>query len=208
MAIKYKCIKTLETDNDLEQIEEHIVVADKQKTNTGLVPHAFMMFGEIIINTTLASLSYKQWKGGDETAKIIFDETMELLADGYYKNGSYFEQVANDTDNSQLFSLLGYRSYKTRESIDKAPITVFNTNILGVLLFILKAFKKVKCYNVEGTILTDGVMGTPVVFPSMPKSKANVEGFVSGALYLVRTQAIFTNGNKGDWTPYFKIRVA
>jgi len=86
MAIKHKCIKTPESDKDLEIIEEHIVVADKQKLNTLLVPDAFMMFGDIILNTTLASSSYKQWKGGDETAKIIFDETMALLADGYYRN--------------------------------------------------------------------------------------------------------------------------
>ena len=42
MQNKYKCIKTLESDNYLEQIEEHIVVADKQKLNTLLVPHAFI----------------------------------------------------------------------------------------------------------------------------------------------------------------------
>ncbi|MEI6821635.1 MAG: hypothetical protein WCL51_06845 [Bacteroidota bacterium] len=207
MALKYKNKKTVPDGTHLEKIEWHKSTADKQKLHTLLVPDAPMSFVDKTALAIKAETNYNLWKGGDNVAKITFKKTMIELQDGTYVNGVYFETVANDTDNAELFELLGYESYKTPAKAEKALINVYNTNILGVLLFILKAFLKTKFYNVEGMMKTGDVWGAVQDFPVLPTSNDTSSGFVSGALYLVRTQPVFTNGKKGEWTPWFEIRV-
>ncbi len=207
MQKKFRNIKTVPKGSNSAKIQSHTNAANLQEKSTLLVPTAPMSFTQIRALVVIAVLNFNLWKNGSKPAKILFKKAMKDLQDGYYNNGVYYETVANDTDNAELFALLGYESYKTVVRKVKASIHVENTSILGVLFFILRAFRGIKCYNIEGTIIDGDVMGTPVMFPILTKSTGTVAGFVSGAKYLIRAQAVFAGGRLGEWTDYFTIRV-
>ncbi|MEI6822877.1 MAG: hypothetical protein WCL51_13160 [Bacteroidota bacterium] len=208
MLNKYiKCKKRPKKGTFLERIEAHRVAAAKQKANTLLVPIAVMMFALIITNATTAEALYNAWKNGDEPSKTAFLNIMAVLDDGYYKNGVYYEVIANETSNNELFVLLGYQPYKIAVNPEKNEISVINTDVKGELEFDLRNYKKVKSFDVQGRIITDGVVGDTKGFPSLTECKGTVAGFESGALYQVRTRPSFTNGKKGEWSPWVEIRI-
>ncbi len=207
MADKYfKCIKRIKGTH-LEKLEGHKNAGNKQKENTLLVPDAPDQYADIIIRADKGLVYYNNWKDGDKNAKISFYDTMDSLDRGYYENGVNFEQVANTTSNHLLFGLLGYKPYKTTVTPEKKEISVVNTDVMGELEFDLRTYNKVKGFDVQGRIITDGVIGATIGFPSLTECKGTVVGFESGALYQVRTRPSFTNGKKGEWSPWVEIRV-
>ena len=208
MTLKYRYKKTLAKKgmSHSKRIDAYENVANLQKICSELVPDAPQLFSVILALIIKARLNLELWQNGSKTAKTTFLNTMILLKDGYFKNGMYFESVANDTDNAELSTLLGYELYAVTVKPSKAPLTITNTVFLGVLYFVILANKKAKFYNIEVTLVTDGVNGTPVMFPSLYKASGNVAGFTSGAKYLIRVQAMLTNGDVSEWTPYVAIR--
>ena len=207
MAKKFRNKKTVPKGSNSAKIQSHTNAANLQEKSTLLVPAAPMMFTQIRALVVIAVLNFNLWKNGSKPAKILFKKAMKDLQDGYYNNGVYYETVANDTDNEELFALLGYEPYQIGVKKGRASIHVENTSILGVLFFILKTFRGVRCFNIEGTIIDGDVMGEPKMFPILTKSTGTVAGFVSGAKYLIRAQAVFAGGRLGEWTDYFTIRV-
>jgi len=209
MTLKYRYKKTLAKKglSHADRIDAYENAGTLQKINTELVPDAPQLFSEIGVTVIKARVNLELWQNGSKPAKTTFLNCMITLKDGYYKNGMYFESVANDTDNAELNDLLGYELYAKTVKPPKAPLTITNTVFLGVLYFVILAIKRAKFYNIEVTLVTDGVSGTPVLFPSLYKASGNVAGFTSGAKYLIRVQAILTNGNVSEWTPYVAVRV-
>ncbi len=209
MTLKYRYKKTLATKgkSHADLLDEYEKAGNLQKDHTILVPDAPMPFGDIQTNVTKGRSVLELWQNGSKPAKITFKNTMLILKDGYYKNGINFESVANDTDNAELSALLGYELYAVIVKPEKAPLTITNTVLLGVLYFVILASKKAKFYNIEVTLVIDGVNGKPVMFPSLYKSFGNVAGFTSGAKYLIRVQAVLTKGEFSEWTPYVAVRV-
>ena len=129
---------------------------------------------------------------------------LRQLALMYYVNGEYYEKRAVELNDPSMVLDLGYRFYDIRIPFSKPPIDVRNTKVIGDLLVIVKKVDDTRYYMIESTLAsTNEVVKNDVIGTATGEV---VHGFVSGELYLIRSQAVSMSGEKSKWTPYFVIR--
>jgi len=208
MDIEYRLIKTLPRVKAMEIIM--IMINSANKIEEQIIRIPFIPFGALAIRQVIkrALKNYAKRSSPKGVWKIIFTECMTQFANMYYANGQYIETTAYNAKDRKLISDLAYKTHKKREHFVRSPIKIENTNRLGFLKIELKAGKKVSFYMVECIKIVDNVLSKPIVCESMQTSTETIGGFESGALYMIRARPVFTKKRKGNWTPYFQIRVS
>jgi hypothetical protein len=142
------------------------------------------------------------------------DHTQSAVAHGFEKElHACFKQNARDTEKQAIIlndltlpAKVGHELIAERPPIVIPPIFFKNTNIIGIMDYRVKAHPNAYNYLFEiNQINEDGS-----IFSTTERQLTNasgiMDGFVSGAKYLIRCQPIFLDNAKGEWTEYFDIR--
>ena len=130
---------------------------------------------------------------------------LKMLAIMYFANGEFYESQAILLNDPSMILDLGYKYYVPRKLKGKLPLEVRNTDVDGELFALPKGVDGARYYNMEcctsgsDTILRSDIIGTA--------NGEIVKGFTSGDLLMFRSHAVFMDGTKGEFTPYFTIRV-
>ena len=142
------------------------------------------------------------------------DHTQTAVAHRYEDEiREYFRQNSRDTEkqakiNSDptLPAMVGHEVLAARTPVVIPDIYFENTNIIGTMDYRVKSSENVYNYNFEITRLNEDGTVFSVIERQMTNASGAMDGFVSGAKYMIRCQPIFTRNVKGEWTEYFEIR--
>ncbi|MEI6821369.1 MAG: hypothetical protein WCL51_05510 [Bacteroidota bacterium] len=137
------------------------------------------------------------------TVAHIFEKQIRAC---YKQNSRDTEKQANINNDSTLPVEVGHELIADKKPKVIPDIFFKNSTIIGIMNYRVKAFSKCYNYNFEITQLSkDGTIFSTIE-RQMTNAKGIMDGFVSGAMYMIRCQPIFTNNEKGEWTEYFEIR--
>ena len=124
----------------------------------------------------------------------------------YKQNARDTEKQANINNDPTLPGEVGHELIADKKPKVIPDIFFKNSTIIGIMDYRVKAFIKCYNYNFEITQLNEDNTIFSTIERQMTNAKGIMDGFVSGAMYMIRCQPIFTNNVKGEWTEYFEIR--
>jgi hypothetical protein len=150
----------------------------------------------------------------DAMVAALDDHTQSAVAHGFEKQlRAFYKQNARDTekqaiinDDPTLPAKVGHELFADRPPIVIPDIFFKNTNIIGTMDYRIKANTLAYDYNFEITQLNEDDSVLLVTERKMTNASGKMDGFVSGAKYMIRCQPIFANNVEGEWTEYFEIR--
>lgn len=118
------------------------------------------------------------------------------------------EQVTNETGDITIPDLLGFTILGPKTPIYIPDLAVDNTSILGNLHFRVKAVDLRLVYAIECTQLAEDDSIILITERILSNAMGDLDGFVSGAKYMFRAQAIFSGNRRSAFTDYVIIRVS
>ncbi len=144
----------------------------------------------------------------------VDDHTQAAVAHGYENEiREFFRQNARDAEKQAkilndptLPAKVGHELLADRAPVVIPDIYFENTNIIGTMDYRVKFNTNAYNYNFEVTQLNEDGTVFSVVERQMTNASGIMDGFVSGAKYMIKCQPIFVNNAKGEWTDYFDIR--
>ena len=171
------------------------------------------IINEVITNTlTYKGVDYKEELTLLRTAKSnhatkTVKAIIEKLSYMYRVNGYDLEKIINATNNPSLAELFGYTLTSTTKTVNKASIEVLNDVNVGVVLYILLAIYGAHGYNIECTLVSETGGEDVVTIRKVVKANGNLDGFISGAKYRFRAQAVLSNTEVSEFTPSVELRI-
>ena len=205
MDINKKVKKVIEGDREGDIILESEAAANLQTANITKIPD--VEFTKVLILAVVLSAKKEYFDAIRHVpgAALRLAILLKQLANMYFVNGEYYEKQAILLDDPSMILDLGYKYYKPRKAISKLPLEMRNTDIDGELFALPSFVEGTRYYNLECTVSgTDTVSRTDIIKNSKGE---NVAGFTSMDLLMFRSQPVFMDGTKGEFTPYFTIRV-
>ncbi len=125
----------------------------------------------------------------------------------YKINAVDVEKEINATNNPGLADLLGWVLSNYGGGQNKLPIDVINDVIIGDVLYVLLAVNGAHSYNIECTLISETGDADIVTIRNVIASHGNMTGFVSGAKYRYRSQAVLGNNLFAEFTPAVELRI-
>ena len=169
-------------------------------------------FDDIVVEGLVDSIEddEKLSQDGDMAATKRFHLNLELFSEMYYQNGLYCEEKDNLAGNTNLSTLLKYKEQLPHGPQNKPSARGENTNIKGMLKIILLCIKVANHYDIYGALVSDldGSIGVAEKIGLIGKATGNCKGFISGGKYSVYAIPVDSNGNEGEPTASFIIRVS
>ena len=204
MDANLKVKKTMPSDREADMLLDSEIIAALQDENIDKIPKVPYTKAMIMLVVIAAKKVYSNshYRKGGSTMKIL--AFLRQLALMYYVNGEYYERRAIELNDPSMILDLGYRYYDVRIAYSKPPIDVRNTNVIGDLLVIVKKVDNTRYYLIESILASTN---EKVKSDIIGKATGEViHGYISGELYLIRSQSVSMDGEAGKWTPYFVIR--
>ncbi len=147
-------------------------------------------------------------KKGDTAATARYKANLAKFADMYYQNGLYVEDKINLAHDNDLALKLGYIIQKTTGPHNRAAASGENTSTKGVIKVRVIKVGVTNHYDIYGQIVTDEGMEVAVKIGILGKTTGLVKNLISGAKYSVYAIPVDSNGNEGEPTTAFIIRVS
>ena len=141
--------------------------------------------------------------GATSTAKAI-EKSMRYK---HKINAVDVEKEMNKTNNPGLAELLGFVQSNRGGSQNKAPIDVENDVIIGIILYVLLAIEGAHGYNMECTLIGENGKDDIITVRNIVSAGGKLDGFISGAKYRFRAQAVYSNTTVSDFTGYVELRI-
>ena len=205
MSYDNKVKKVIESDIEGDIILESEAVAGLQTANILKIPDVEFTKVMILVVVASAKKEYFDAQRHIPGAALRLERYLKQLANMYFVNGEYFERQAILLDDPSMILDLGYKYYAKRVLKGKLPLEMRNTDIPGELFALPKGHDGTRYYNLECTVSgTETVLRTDIIKDA---NGENVAGFTSLDLLMFRSQPVFMDGTKGEFTPYFTIRV-
>ena len=169
-----------------------------------------------MVSTCSSAQEYKQYEIGTPFIRNYppreykaFSQNWSIVQDRrgvmYFANGEFYESQAILLKDPSMILDLGYKYYVPRKLKGKLPLEVRNTEVDGELFAIPKGHEGTRYYSMECCASgTDTVLRTDMIGTANGEI---IRGFTSGDLLMFRSQPVFLDGTKGEFTPYFTIRV-
>ena len=175
--------------------------ADKIRKN--LMLGAFFTYKDTDYATEQALYRTAKINKATKTIKAI-DDKMRFM---YRINGFDLEKAINDNGNITLAETFGYTITNTSKGQNKVPIEVENGITPGQVLVILLAVFGAHTYNIECTQISETGGVDIVTVRSINFANATLEGFVSGAKYRFRAQAVLNDTTVSEFTAFVELRI-
>ena len=117
------------------------------------------------------------------------------------------EREINTFNKPELAGLLGFRLKQPPKSQNKPPITVVNDVTPGNIIVDLLKVEGAHEYFIECTLISE--TGGPNVITTIRTTNCHsyFDGFVVGAKYSFRAQAVLANNTLVNWTPSVILRI-
>ena len=141
--------------------------------------------------------------GATTTAKAI----VKSIRYKHKINAVDIEKEMNKTNNPGLAELLGFVVSNRGGSQNKASIEVENDVIIGIILYALLAVEGAHGYNMECTQMGENGKDDIIIVRKIVTSRGKLDGFISGAKYRFRAQAVYTNTDVSEFTGYVELRI-
>jgi len=171
------------------------------------------IINEILTNTlTYKGIDYKneltlyrkaKSSKNTKTVKAI-DDKMRYM---YRVNGNDLEKIINDTNNPSLAELFGYTLTSNTKIVNKVPIEVLNDVTIGMILYILLAIEGAHGYIIECTQISETGGEDIITTRKVVSSHGSLDGFISGAKYRFRAQAVYSNNSVSEFTSSVELRI-
>ena len=205
MDITKKVKKVIDSDREGDVILESEATANLQEANitkiTG-VPHPANKIMIVVASAKKEYFDALRHVPGASMRLLAFLKTLALM---YFANGEFYESQAILLKDPSMILDLGYKYYVPRKLKGKLPLEVRNTEVDGELFAIPKGHEGTRYYSMECCASgTDTVLRTDMIGTANGEI---IRGFTSGDLLMFRSQPVFLDGTKGEFTPYFTIRV-
>ena len=205
MDITKKVKKVIDSDREGDVILESEATANLQTANITKI--ADVEFTKVIILAVVLSAKKEYFDAQRHVpgAALRLEILLKQLANMYFVNGEYYEKQAILLNDPSMILDLGYKYYVPRKLKGKLPLEVRNTEVDGELFAIPKGHEGTRYYSMECCASgTDTVLRTDMIGTANGEI---IRGFTSGDLLMFRSQPVFLDGTKGEFTPYFTIRV-
>ncbi len=173
--------------------------------NGGLIPglsHA----GTVILSTNTLMHEAMVLALDDHTQSAVAHSYEKQLRGFHKQNARDTEKQANILNDRNLPAMVGHEVLADRPPVVIPDIFFENTNIIGTMNYRVKSDINAYNYNFEITQLNEDGTVLIVAQRKMTNAKGIMDGFVSGAKYMIRCQPIYVNNGEGEWTDYFEIR--
>ena len=182
-------------------------VAAKTTLNAALIPDLTTSGLELkTMNTSMHDAIILGMGHDSDQVKLSHVIAARIYA-SFRQNSRDIEKAANISGDVTLPGKFGHEVIGPKTPIFIPEIYIELTPNKGEVAYRVKAIDLVYNYNMECTQLDEDrsvVILTDVPFQN---AKGLLNGFISGAIYLFRSQPVFANGVKGEFTSYFEIRM-
>ena len=205
MSYNEKVKKVIESDKEGDIILESEAVADLQAASIAKIPDVPNPTLKIMIIIALAKTEYFGVLRHTPGAAMRLAGYLKTLALMYFANGEYYEKQAITLNDPSMIIDLGYKYYDPRILKGKLPLEIRNTDVSGELFALPKGVDGTRYYNMES--IHAGTEEAPRIDTVGTANGETVKGFTSGDLLMFRSQPVYLDGTKGEFTPYFTIRV-
>jgi len=122
-------------------------------------------------------------------------------------NAVDIEKEINKTNNPGLADLLGFILSNKGGNQNKLPIEVENDVIIGIILYVLLAIQGAHGYNIECTQIGENGKDDIITLRNTTYASGKLDGFISGAKYRFRAQAVLGNALFSEFTGYVELRI-
>jgi len=122
-------------------------------------------------------------------------------------NAVDIEKEINKTNNPGLADLLGFVLSNQGKNQNKLPIEVENDVIIGIILYVLLAVEGAHGYNIECTQIGENGKDDIITLRKIVSASGKLDGFISGAKYRFRAQAVYSNTTVSEFTGYVELRI-
>ena len=138
------------------------------------------------------------------TTAIAIEKSMRYK---FKINAVDIEKEINLTNNPGLAELLGWTLSNRGGTHNKLPIDVENDVIIGIIIYVLLAVEGARGYNIECTQISETGGEDIITIRKIVSASGKLDGFISGALYRFRAQAVLSNTEVSEFTGYVVLRI-
>ena len=143
---------------------------------------------------------------GDTTQNAIIKRIVIQMRLAFKQNVRDIEKETNILGDPTLPGKFAVEINTGRGPIEIPDMYAENTNIIGEFFIRTKFYPKVRYYIIECTQLAEDGSTVLITEKQMMYASGKLDGFVSGAKYLLRAKAVFGNTPNSAYTEYFEIR--
>jgi len=146
-------------------------------------------------------------KAKSNKSTTLLEQIEQRMRYKFKINAVDIEKEINLTNNPGLAELMGWTLANYGGSQNKAPIEVINDVVIGTVLYNLLAVDKAHGYNIECTQINETGGEDIITIRKIVSASGSLDGFVSGAKYRFRAQAVLGNDIFSEFTGYVELRI-
>ena len=146
-------------------------------------------------------------KAKSDKATTLLEQIIARMRYKYKINAVDIEKKINLTNNPGLAALLGWTLANYGGTHNKVPIEVINDVAIGTVLYVLLAVEGAHGYNIECTQISETGEADIVTIRKVVYASGKLDGFISGAKYRFRAQAVLSNTEVSEFTPTVELRI-
>ena len=182
-------------------------LAAKLTENASLVSNLKVSGATFLTNIQKVETLTAQAKSHDKTSSAQAIILVEQIKNDFREDAYCVEIAVNTAQDPTIAAILGFEIKQTRGKSKSPGLKVTNAITVGNLKIKTGKVKKYHYYIIECT--QKFFDGSPDIITekTMPDPSSEVEGFISGALYLIRVRVVLARNVKGKWSDYVLIRV-
>jgi len=175
--------------------------SDKLILNEGLVAHLTYKGSDFKTQLALftASISDKS-----STTTNLIEKKLRYM---YKIDAQDIAKEINLTNNPGLAEKLGFKLSSTDRIVHKVEIEVLNDVTPGQIIVILLAVIGAYNYNIECTQIGENGKADIITIRNITNARGILDGFISGAKYSFRAQAVLANNSLVKFTSSVELRI-
>ena len=182
------------------------VICAQTKTNEGLVVNLTNKSPALILMRSSMHDAMIAEMMGDRTQTGIIKRIVIQMRLAFKQNVRDIEKETNILGDATLPGKFAVEINNGRGPIVIPDMHAENTSIIGEFFIRTKFYPKVRFYLIECTQLAEDGTTVLITEKQMMYASDTLDGFVSGAKYLLRAKAVFGNTPNSAYTEYFEIR--